>query len=52
VTLLADAGALIVALPGHHKDPIDRMLIAAAIDRGMTVLTDDAIFARYRVATL
>jgi PIN domain nuclease of toxin-antitoxin system len=36
----------------HHKDPMDRMLIAAALDRGMTVITDDDIFAQYGVATL
>lgn len=40
------------ALPMHHKDPIDRMLIAAALDRGMTVITDDDTFAQYGVATL
>ncbi len=40
------------ALPLHHKDPMDRMLIAAALERGMTVVTDDAVFARYGVATI
>lgn len=40
------------ALPTHHKDPMDRMLIAAALDRGLTVVTDDAVFARYGVATI
>jgi PIN domain nuclease of toxin-antitoxin system len=40
------------ALPMHHKDPMDRMLIAAALDRGMTVITDDDIFAQYGVATV
>nr|WP_294529448.1 type II toxin-antitoxin system VapC family toxin [uncultured Rhodopila sp.] len=40
------------ALPMHHKDPMDRMLIAAALDRGMTVITDDDVFAQYGVATL
>jgi PIN domain nuclease of toxin-antitoxin system len=40
------------ALPPHHKDPIDRMLIAAALDRGLTVVTDDAVFAHYGVATI
>src|SRR3954452_7002766 len=27
-------------LPTHHKDPMDRMLIAAALDRGLTIITD------------
>ena len=40
------------ALPMHHKDPMDRMLIALTLDRGMTVITDDDVFARYGVDTL
>jgi hypothetical protein len=40
------------ALPVHHKDPMDRMLIAAALDRGMTVITDDEVFARFGAATV
>jgi PIN domain nuclease of toxin-antitoxin system len=40
------------ALPMHHKDPMDRMLIAAALDRGMAVMTDDDVFAQYGVSTL
>jgi PIN domain nuclease of toxin-antitoxin system len=40
------------ALPMHHKDPMDRMLIALALDRGMTVITDDDVFARYGVDTI
>jgi PIN domain nuclease of toxin-antitoxin system len=40
------------ALPMHHKDPMDRMLIAAALDQDLTVITDDEIFSRYGAATL
>jgi PIN domain nuclease of toxin-antitoxin system len=40
------------ALPMHHKDPMDRMLIATALDRAMTVITDDDVFARYGVSTV
>jgi PIN domain nuclease of toxin-antitoxin system len=40
------------ALPMHHKDPMDRVLIALALDRGMTVVTDDDVFARYGVETI
>jgi PIN domain nuclease of toxin-antitoxin system len=40
------------ALPMHHKDPMDRMLIALALDRGMTVVTDDDMFGQYGVATI
>jgi PIN domain nuclease of toxin-antitoxin system len=39
-------------LPMHHKDPMDRMLIATALDRGLTVVTDDEIFANYGVTTI
>jgi PIN domain nuclease of toxin-antitoxin system len=39
-------------LPMHHKDPMDRMLIATALDRGMTIISDDEIFARYGVTTI
>ena len=40
------------ALPAHHKDPMDRMLAALALDRGMTLITDDDVFGRYGVATI
>ncbi len=36
-------------LPGHHRDPFDRLLIAQAQTEGMTILTDDAIFQKYEV---
>ena len=39
-------------LPQHHKDPMDRMLIAQALRRGMTIITDDGVFAAYGVKTL
>lgn len=39
-------------LPMHHKDPMDRMLIALALDRGMTMITDNEMFARYGVPTI
>lgn len=40
------------ALPMHHKDPMDRTLIAAALDRGLTIVTDGDMFARYEVPTI
>lgn len=36
-------------LPGPHKDPFDRMLIAQARHEGFTVVTSDPIFKRYRI---
>lgn len=39
-------------LPSHHKDPMDRMLIATALNHGLTILTDDVMFAAYGVTTV
>ena len=39
-------------LPPLHKDPMDRMLIAQALRADMTIITDDAVFARYGVKIL
>ncbi len=40
------------AFPPNHKDPMDRMLIASALDRGLTIITEDPAFAQYGVPTL
>jgi len=40
------------ALPLHHRDPFDRMLIAQARTEGLTVVTRDAQFAAYDVDLL
>jgi PIN domain nuclease of toxin-antitoxin system len=40
------------ALPLHHKDPMDRMVIATALDRALTVVTDDDVFEKYAVPTV
>ena len=37
------------SLPLHHRDPVDRLLIAQAIEENLAVLTDDAQFRRYPV---
>jgi PIN domain nuclease of toxin-antitoxin system len=37
------------ALPDHHRDPFDRMLIAQALAEGMILLTRDRIFEKYEV---
>lgn len=31
------------AMPMHHQDPMDRMLIAAAFDAGLVIVTEDQI---------
>ena len=40
------------ALPLHHRDPFDRMLIAQARAEGLTILTADRRFAAYDVAVV
>ena len=40
------------ALPRHHNDPFDRMLVAQARNRAMTLVTRDAMLAAYGVEIL
>jgi PIN domain nuclease of toxin-antitoxin system len=40
------------ALPPHHADPFDRMLVAQAELEGLTLVTRDSALSRYGVATL
>ena len=40
------------SLPLHHNDPFDRMLIAQARLEGLTLVTSDRVFWRYRVLLL
>lgn len=40
------------ALPRHHADPFDRMLIAQAQSEGLTLVTRDARIGLYAVETL
>lgn len=42
----------LAALPFHHRDPFDRMLIAQAMAEGMVLVTKDPILASYPVQTL
>ncbi|MCA9948579.1 MAG: type II toxin-antitoxin system VapC family toxin [Anaerolineales bacterium] len=41
-----------VALPRHHKDPFDRLLIAQAIAQNMVLVTRDEIIQEYPVMQL
>ncbi len=34
-------------LPEHHRDPFDRLLVAAALSEGATILTPDPAIHRY-----
>ena len=40
------------ALPDHHRDPFDRMLIAQAIARNLTLVTRDAHMRLYDASIL
>ena len=42
----------VIELPGHHRDPFDRMLIAQALVEGLTIVTSDRQIGRYDVAVL
>jgi len=39
-------------LPGHHKDPFDRMLIAQAQSEGLVIVTNDEKITRYGIRTM
>jgi PIN domain nuclease of toxin-antitoxin system len=39
-------------LPIHHKDPMDRFLIAQALVENMTIVTIDGVFATYEAKIL
>ena len=40
------------ALPPHHHDPFDRMLLAQAMSEGLTLVTHDRLLAAYGVPIL
>ena len=39
----------VVALPFHHRDPFDRLLVAQAFAEGLTIVGADAAFDGYAV---
>jgi PIN domain nuclease of toxin-antitoxin system len=38
-------------LPLHHRDPFDRLLIAQALEEGLTLVSRDEVFGSYAVET-
>jgi PIN domain nuclease of toxin-antitoxin system len=40
------------ALPAHHNDPFDRLLIAQALHEGFTIVTRDKVFPQYTAPLL
>jgi PIN domain nuclease of toxin-antitoxin system len=49
LNLSPEHGLAVGALPLHHRDPFDRLLIAQARAEGLTILTADGDFAHYDV---
>lgn len=41
--------AALIALPFHHKDPFDRLLIAQAMVENTPLVSGDPVFDRYPV---
>jgi PIN domain nuclease of toxin-antitoxin system len=39
-------------LPAHHRDPFDRIIVAQAMEEGLTVVTHDPMIGRYPVSVL
>ena len=50
--VLARHAAAVSALPMHHRDPFDRLLIAQARAESLTLATIDPAIRRYDVETL
>jgi PIN domain nuclease of toxin-antitoxin system len=42
----------VYALPNHHRDPFDRMLVAQSQVEGCAILTSDLQIAKYNVETI
>ena len=40
------------ALPGPHRDPFDRMLIAQAMTEGMVLVSNERVFDDYAVGRM
>ena len=49
IPITASHGIRAGLLPGPHKDPFDRMLIAQAQAENLTVVSNDPVFDRYGV---
>ena len=43
----ASHAARVAALPAHHRDPFDRLLVAQAIHEPLRLLTADVMLKRY-----
>lgn len=50
--LAPDHGLAVAALPMHHRDPFDRLLIAQARHERLAIVTADRRFADYEVPVI
>jgi PIN domain nuclease of toxin-antitoxin system len=44
--------ARVAALARHHGDPFDRLLVAQALEEGMSILSADPVLPRYGVSVV
>ena len=44
-----DHAEAVLALPSHHRDPFDRLIVAAAQVEGLTVVSSDSLLKMYDV---
>ena len=49
LSIRANHVSALQTLPGHHRDPFDRILIAQAIADDLTLVTNDETIQRYSV---
>jgi PIN domain nuclease of toxin-antitoxin system len=52
LALLPEHALLAARLPEHHRDPIDRLLVAQAVREKLTLVTANPAFAAYEVGLL
>ena len=52
LSITVDDAARAGALPGHHRDPFDRMLIAQALSSNLVLVSNEPLFDQYGVRRL
>jgi PIN domain nuclease of toxin-antitoxin system len=52
LSIVAEHIVRVQSLPHHHHDPFDRMMIAQAMEDGLTIVTRDRHFKAYGVPLL
>ena len=50
--ITVEHGSRAGSLPGHHRDPFDRMLIAQAITEDLVLVSNETLFDQYGVRRL